>query len=131
VKQPRVGCGVVVLRDGKLLLLKRINDPEAGSWGLPGGKVDWMEPATVSAARELMEETGVEAGPMTLLCAADHIDPAAGEHWLAPIYLAVESSGEAVRMEPTKHSDIGWFDPANPPPPLTLTARAALAALQA
>ncbi len=129
MSQPRVGCGVVVLRGGKLLLLKRVNDPEAGAWGLPGGKVDWMEPAAVSAARELMEETGVEAGPMTLLCAADHIDPAAGEHWLAPIYLAKASTGEAVRLEPTKHSDVGWFDPANPPEPLTLTCRAALAAL--
>jgi ADP-ribose pyrophosphatase YjhB (NUDIX family) len=129
VKQPRVGCGVVVLRDGKLLLLKRVNNPEAGAWGLPGGKVDWMEPAATSAARELMEEAGVDAGPMTLLCAADHIDPAAGEHWLAPIYLAETSTGEASRMEPAKHSDIGWFDPSDPPSPLTITARAALRAL--
>lgn len=129
MSQPRVGCGVVVIRDGRLLLLKRVNAPEAGAWGLPGGKVDWMEPAAVSAARELLEETGVTAGPMTLLCAADHIDPAAGEHWLAPIYLASASTGEAVRMEPTKHSEIGWFDPTDPPAPLTLTCRAALDAL--
>jgi ADP-ribose pyrophosphatase YjhB (NUDIX family) len=131
VSQPRVGCGVVVLREGKLLLLKRVNDPEAGCWGLPGGKVDWMEPAAVSAARELKEETGVTAGPMTLLCAADHIDPEAGEHWVAPIYLATSSTGEAVRREPDKHADIGWFDPADPLSPLTITARAALEALNA
>ncbi len=129
MKQPRVGCGVVVLRGGKLLLLKRVNDPEAQHWGLPGGKVDWMEAAAISAARELMEETGVAAGPMTLLCVADHIDEAAGEHWLAPIYLALESNGEATRVEPHKHADLGWFDPADPPSPLTLTCRAALAAL--
>ena len=127
--EPRVGCGVVVLRGGKLLLLKRANDPEAGSWGLPGGKVDWMEPAAVSAARELLEETGVVAGPMTLLCAADYIDPIAGEHWLCPIYLAPQATGEAHRAEPHKHSDLGWFDPTDPPEPLTATARAALEAL--
>lgn len=129
MNQPRVGCGVVVLRDGQLLLLKRVKDPEAGCWGLPGGKVDWMEAAATSAARELMEETGVEAGPMTLLCAADYIDPEVGEHWLCPIYLAPQATGEATRCEPTKHSDLGWFDPADPPSPLTVTARAALAAL--
>jgi len=129
VSQPRVGCGVVVLRGGRLLLLKRVNDPEAGSWGLPGGKVDWMEAANVSAARELMEETGVEAGPMTLLCAADYIDEAAGEHWLCPIYLAPQAIGEAHRAEPHKHSDLGWFDPTDPPSPLTVTARAAIEAL--
>jgi ADP-ribose pyrophosphatase YjhB (NUDIX family) len=131
VSQPRVGCGVVVLREGKLLLLKRVNLPEAGAWGLPGGKVDWMEPAAVSAARELMEETGVDAGPMTLLCAADYIDETAGEHWLCPIYLAPQAAGEAHRAEPHKHSDLDWFDPADPPSPLTVTARAAIEALSA
>jgi ADP-ribose pyrophosphatase YjhB (NUDIX family) len=120
---------VVVLRGGKLLLLKRVNNPEARHWGLPGGKVDWMEAAATSAARELLEETGVEAGPMTLLCAADYIDPKAGEHWLCPIYLAPIATGEAHRAEPHKHSDLGWFDPADPPSPLTVTARAAIEAL--
>lgn len=129
MSQPRVGCGVVVIRDGKLLLLKRVNPPEAGAWGLPGGKVDWLEAAATSAARELLEETGVTAGPMTLLCAADYIDEAAGEHWLCPIYLAPQATGDAHRAEPHKHSDLGWFDPADPPEPLTLTCRAALEAL--
>jgi ADP-ribose pyrophosphatase YjhB (NUDIX family) len=119
----------VVIRDGKLLLLKRVKPPEADHWGLPGGKVDWMEPAAVSAARELLEETGVTAGRMTLLCAADYIDEAAGEHWLCPIYLAPQASGEAHRAEPHKHSDLGWFDWADPPSPLTVTARAAIGAL--
>ena len=131
MSQPRVGCGVVVIRSGKLLLLKRVNAPEASAWGLPGGKVDWMETAATSAARELLEETGVTAGIMTLLCAADYIDAAAGEHWLCPIYLAPQATGEARRAEPHKHSDLGWFDPADPPSPLTVTARAALDALQA
>jgi ADP-ribose pyrophosphatase YjhB (NUDIX family) len=131
LREARVGCGVVVLRDGKLLLLKRVNPPEADHWGLPGGKVDWLEPAAVSAARELLEETGVTAGPMALLCAADYIDEAAGEHWLCPIYLALEATGEAHRAEPHKHSDLGWFDPANSPSPLTVTAQAAIEALSA
>ncbi len=123
---PRLGCGVVVLRAGRVLLIQRRRDPEAGCWGLPGGKIDWMEPAATAAARELLEETGVIAGPLTLLCAADHIDPDAGEHWLAPVYLAREAAGEPVLLEPEKHAALGWFDPADPPAPLTITARAAL-----
>ena len=130
MSQPRVGCGVVVIRDGKLLLLKRVRPPEADHWGLPGGKVDWLEPAAVSAARELLEETGIMAGQMTLLTAADYIDETAGEHWLCPIYLAPQAAGEARRAEPHKHSDLGWFDPVDPPEPLTVTARAAIEALQ-
>ena len=127
--QPRVGCGVVAMRDGKILLIQRRKQPEAGGWGLPGGKVDWMEPAAVAAARELLEETGVTAGPLTLLCAADHLDPEGGEHWLAPCYLALVATGEPVLMEPEKHFALDWFDPAHPPTPLTLTCQAALAAL--
>jgi ADP-ribose pyrophosphatase YjhB (NUDIX family) len=40
----------VVIRDGRILLIQRRKQPEAGAWGLPGGKVDWMEPAAVAAA---------------------------------------------------------------------------------
>ncbi len=129
MKQPRLGCGVVVLRDGKLLLIQRLKAPEAGSWGLPGGKIDWMEPAEHAAARELLEETGLTAGPLSLLCAADHIDPAEDEHWLAPVFLSLEAVGEPVLLEPSKHAALGWFNPADPPERLTLTARAAIAAL--
>ena len=88
-----------------------------------------MEPAATAAARELLEETGVSAGPLSLLCAADHLDLEGDEHWLAPCYLARESSGEPALMEPDKHSALEWFDPAHPPSPLTLTCQAALAAL--
>jgi ADP-ribose pyrophosphatase YjhB (NUDIX family) len=129
MRQPRVGCGVAVIRDGRVLLLKRLKAPEAGCWGLPGGKVDWMEPAMAAAARELAEETGLTAGPLTLLTAADHIDPEGGEHWVAPTYLAREALGEAALLEPAKHAELGWFDPADPPRPLTLTALAALGVL--
>jgi ADP-ribose pyrophosphatase YjhB (NUDIX family) len=129
VSWPRASCGVVIRRGGKILLLHRRTAPEAGHWGLPGGKVDWMEPVETAAARELMEETGIEAGPLTLLCVADHIDEAAGDHFLAPIYTADAASGEPRVCEPHKHIELGWFDPADPPSPLTITARAALGAL--
>lgn len=82
-----------------------------------------------AAARELREETSLIAGRMTLLTAADHIDPEGGEHWVAPTYLARHAAGEPVLLEPAKHGGLGWFDPADPPQPLTLTAQAALAAL--
>ena len=127
---PRVGCGVVVIRDGKLLLLQRLKDPEAGHWGLPGGKIDWMEPAASAAARELYEETGLIAGPLALLCVADHIDQAANEHWLAPVFSAPQADGEPQLLEPAKHAALGWFDPATPPGPLTITATAALSTLR-
>ncbi len=44
--EPRLGCGAAIIQDGEVLLIQRRCEPEAGHWGLPGGKVDWLEPAT-------------------------------------------------------------------------------------
>ena len=129
MKAPRLGCGVAVVREGKLLLIKRRRNPEAGCWGLPGGKVDWMEPADFAAARELLEETGLESGPLSLLGAADQIDRAAKDHWFAPFYLAQDSIGEPVLLEPSKHEALGWFELGELPSPLTTTAKVAETAL--
>ncbi|MFB3128375.1 MAG: NUDIX domain-containing protein, partial [Lysobacteraceae bacterium] len=58
---PRVGCGAVVRdADGRILLIQRGRDPERGHWGLPGGKVDWMETVEAAVVREVREETALE-----------------------------------------------------------------------
>lgn len=50
-----------------VLLVQRRNDPFAGSWALPGGFVDAGERVVAAAARELAEETAVEADTLELL----------------------------------------------------------------
>ncbi len=54
---PGVGVGLAIVRDGKLLLYRRLRAPEAGYWNIVGGKVDAMEPAKDAALREAIEET--------------------------------------------------------------------------
>jgi 8-oxo-dGTP diphosphatase len=51
------------VRDGRLhvLMIRRRNDPFAGSWALPGGFLDIDEPVEHGARRELFEETGLRA----------------------------------------------------------------------
>ena len=46
---PGLGVGLVILRDGKILLYKRMRPPEAGYWNIVGGQVDHMEPAEEAA----------------------------------------------------------------------------------
>ncbi|MFX6119029.1 NUDIX domain-containing protein, partial [Acinetobacter baumannii] len=50
----------VVLRDDRVLLVRRANPPDAGRWGFPGGKIERGETIAEAAIRELMEETAVQ-----------------------------------------------------------------------
>src|SRR5690606_5091656 len=56
---PKVGVGVVVVIDGRLLLVRRAMNPERGKWSLPAGFVDAGEDPRSTAAREALEETGL------------------------------------------------------------------------
>jgi 8-oxo-dGTP diphosphatase len=57
---PLVGVGAVVVRDGALLMVRRAKDPARGLWSVPGGRLEHGETLAQAAAREVLEETGVE-----------------------------------------------------------------------
>lgn len=128
--RPGVGCGAAILRDGRLLLVKRRKPPEAGCWNLPGGKVDFGETVADAVRREIAEELGVEIELTRSLGFVEMIGLDA-QHWVAPIYQATISAGEPVNVEPEKHEALVWADPDAPPAPLALAAREAIARLKA
>ena len=128
--EPRVGCGAAIVRDNALLLLRRKTEPEAGCWGLPGGKIDLFEPAATAAEREIDEELGIGIECRDLLCLVDQIDREAGTHWVAPVYLITHFTGEPRNCEPQKHEGPCWFPLNALPDRLTTSTRAAVAALR-
>lgn len=75
--RPIVGIGVAVLRPGAALLVRRGRPPNVGAWSLPGGGQELGETTEAAARRELLEETGLEVGPMLLAATVDsiHRDP--------------------------------------------------------
>ena len=68
--RPIVGVGAVVLmEDGRVVLVKRGQEPLAGQWSLPGGTLEVGETLEAGVAREIREETGllVDVGPLVEL----------------------------------------------------------------
>ncbi|MGB0571260.1 MAG: NUDIX hydrolase [Alphaproteobacteria bacterium] len=58
--RPIAGVGVVVLRDNRVLMIRRGREPRMGQWSIPGGKQEVGETWRETAIREVREETGVE-----------------------------------------------------------------------
>ena len=55
--------GIVHDAQGRLLLIKRANEPGRGRWSLPGGRVEPGETDAEAVVREVREETGLEVTP--------------------------------------------------------------------
>jgi 8-oxo-dGTP diphosphatase len=127
---PGLGCGLAILREGKLLLYRRRNAPEAGCWSIVGGKVDHMERAIDSARREAQEESGLTVGTLDLLCISEQIIEEERQHWLSLIYVTEDFAGDARVMEPEKLPEFGWFPLDALPTPLSRFAADAVKALR-
>ena len=98
VPGPAFAVSAVVLRAGRVLLVRRGRDPGAGLWSLPGGRVEWGEGIGDALRRELREETGLWIEPGPLLSLVERIDrDAAGRvvrHAVVAAHLATARTGE-------------------------------------
>lgn len=111
----RVGIGVMVLKDNKVLLGHRlakrkdtggIQEPDC--WSLPGGKQEMFETMFEGAKREIKEETNLDIDQLELFGASDDI--ASDRHFVTLQIIAKSSSGELKVMEPDKEDKWAWFD---------------------
>lgn len=99
-ERPIAATIAIVIRAGKVLLVRRANPPDAGRWGFPGGKIERGETLHQAALRELKEETGVDATALRTFTAADAFDYAADgglrRHFILVAVLCRWSDGEPV-----------------------------------
>ena len=114
----KVGVGVFIVRDGRLLLGERHGSHGAGTWALPGGHLELGESIESCARREVLEETGIEVAGVTHLAFTNDIFAAEGKHYVTLFVLAEDWQGEPAVMEPTKCKGWEWFDWNRLPAPL-------------
>jgi 8-oxo-dGTP diphosphatase len=118
--RPGVGVGVIIIKDGKVLLGKRKNAHGDGTWCCPGGHLEFKEDIEACAHREVFEETGlriknIKMGPYT----NDKFEKE-GKHYVTLFVIAEYKSGELELKEPEKCERWGWFTWDDLPEPLFL-----------
>jgi ADP-ribose pyrophosphatase YjhB (NUDIX family) len=103
--RPFVGIGVVVLRPGEVLLVRRGKPPNIGSWSLPGGAQEIGERAEEAARRELLEETALVVAELHLAANVDSItrDPDGRVRYH---YTIIDFAARWVAGEPAAGGDV-------------------------
>jgi 8-oxo-dGTP diphosphatase len=113
--QPRAGCGVMVVRNNKVLLGRRHSDPKKadsqlhgeGTWTMPGGKLHFGETFEESGKRELLEETGIKGKNFKVISVTNDI--VSDAHFVTIGLLCQEFVGEPRVMEPDEITVWKWF----------------------
>ena len=105
------GAGVIVHRDGSILLQRRKDD---GTWADHGGCIEIGETPEEAARREMFEETGLTAGKLRLLGVYSgpdylHTYPNGDQAYLViSYYLCEEFTGTPV-CQPEETAELRWF----------------------
>jgi ADP-ribose pyrophosphatase YjhB (NUDIX family) len=105
---PMIRCvgGVVHDAAGRLLLVRRANDPGRGQWSLPGGRVEPGESDVSAVARELHEETGLVVKVGSLIGSVQRPAPSG-------VFLIMDYQAEVVGGHLTAGDDAtaaAWLD---------------------
>lgn len=101
-----MGVGVVIVEEGRLLLVRRGREPGRGLWAVPGGKVEPGEEMKVAARRETGEETGLDVEIGEVVWVGEVIEP--GYH-----IVLIDYAGEVIGGELRQGDDadeVRWVD---------------------
>ena len=108
----RVPCVGAIITDsaGRLLLIQRGHEPEAGRWSLPGGRIEPGESDEQALVREIGEETGLHVEPGRLIGAVERPAPG-GAVFDIYDYAASVSGGQLVAGDDA--ADARWIHPGD------------------
>jgi 8-oxo-dGTP diphosphatase len=95
---PQLCVGAVAIHDAELLMIRRGHGPAAGSWSVPGGRVEQGELLAEAVTREVREETGLESvcGELVGWVELVEEDPSAPHFVVLDFEVTVLDDGEPV-----------------------------------
>ena len=125
--EPRVAVGARVVVDGRILLVRRICEPEIGKWCLPAGYLDAGEHPEETLVREVAEETGLEVRVTGLGEVFHSPPPPFGKHG-ASLFLLYDAERTGGALAAGDDADAADFFGADELPELAFDSTRAAAA---
>ena len=113
-QRPYLAVSAAIIRDGKVVVVRRARKPALGIYTLPGGVVEAGETLTRALTREVCEETALAIEPVALAGHREVIvkdaDGRIERHFVIMCFASRWVSGEPVLNE--ELDDARWIDPA-------------------
>lgn len=106
---PKIGVGVIIVKENKVLIGKRKNSHGEGTWAFPGGHLEFGETPEQCAKREVLEEVGIKVKNLSRVPYTNDIFELEGKHYVT-LYIQCEyASGKVTAMEPDKTESWEWI----------------------
>lgn len=127
--QIKIGVGVLIFKNGKVLLAKRKGSHGAGEYAFPGGHLEFGESFADCAKRECKEEAGIEIKNIRFLRLLN-LKKYPGKHYVDIGLVAEWKSGQPKALEPHKATGWNWYNLNGLPKPMFQTIDSYLEALK-
>lgn len=117
IERPKVGVGVLIIQDSKILLGKRKNAHGDGTWAPPGGHLEFGESFEECAKREVLEETGLILQDIKQYSLTNDVFIQENKHYITIFMISNTFIGQPEVLEKDKCESWQWFElndlPAN------------------
>jgi mutator protein MutT len=108
---PEAASSAILVRDGRILLIRRRNPPSLDMFAFPGGRAEPGETPSETALREFLEETGIRAHSPREFAFYDLQVENPGRHFHLTVFL-VEADAAEIAEARDDAADAGWYTPA-------------------
>lgn len=107
---PEAASSAILIRDGRILLIRRRNPPSLDMFAFPGGRAEPGETPAETALREFLEETGIRAHSPRRFAFYDLTAENPGRHFHLTVFL-VEADAAEIAEARDDAADAGWYTP--------------------